>query len=108
VLFQDKCNTFRTALLRDPPTIEQREDISQKPPIIWKPLTCTEVKNAIISSNPNKAPGPDGLSFLCIQEHTKQFHTYDGYQLLLLSKNLTYQTIRIQKHTVIPQDEFRL
>jgi hypothetical protein len=58
--------TFRTTLFPDPPTIHQREDIAQKPPVISKLLTCNEVKRAIKTSNPIRAPGPDGLSFLCI------------------------------------------
>jgi hypothetical protein len=54
-------------LFPDPPRIHQREDIPPKPPIIWKPLSCNEVKRAIKTSNPNKTLGPDALNFLCIQ-----------------------------------------
>ena len=31
--------------------------------IRWLPLTKNEVKRAIFKSNPNKAPGPDEISF---------------------------------------------
>lgn len=45
----------------------------------WEQVTDSEVKIAIFSSASNKAPGPDGLPFLCLKEAYKAiphfFHT---------------------------------
>ena len=34
----------------------------------WEKVIHREIKNAIFSSSPKKAPGPDGISFLILQK----------------------------------------
>ena len=33
----------------------------------WFPITDNEIQQAIFTSAPRKAPGPDGITFLCLQ-----------------------------------------
>ena len=56
-----------------------QSDVSGPPPTLpaspvapeevfqWKVITRSEIETAIFSSNPNKAPGPDGIPFLCLR-----------------------------------------
>ena len=43
-------------------------DSNQSGNEIWLDLTESELQYAIMSSNPNKAPGPSGISFMIIQK----------------------------------------
>jgi len=72
--FAEKAHMMREVLFpplpTSPPTPPE-EVVFQRQPIDWEPATDREVKTAILSSSPNKAPGPDGLSFLCLQNAYK-------------------------------------
>ena len=66
--FEEKANLYRTALF--PPLLisPPRNIRMQGDRIPWKDLTDDEIKRAIMTSSANKAPGPDGINFKCIQQ----------------------------------------
>jgi ribonuclease HI/exonuclease III len=66
--FQDKARLFTDTLFPPTPPNTTRSFIyPPKQKLPWESLNSTEVKEAITSFNPTKAPGPDGISFLYIQ-----------------------------------------
>ena len=65
--FDDKCEAFIKAMYPKPPESDDHEqpesnevDARQKP---WCEITDQEVKKAVFTSHPNKAPSPDTLTF---------------------------------------------
>ena len=62
----DKVALLRRSLFPDPPPAVLAT-VTAAPEIPWVTFTPNEISKAIATSAPNKAPGPDGLSFLCIQ-----------------------------------------
>ena len=72
--FNKKCETFIKAMYPKPPeisqnTLTQGKQASQ--PEQWQELSNNEVKQAINTSLPKKASGPDEISFAIIQEAYK-------------------------------------
>ena len=69
--FDSKCNMFTHSMFPNPPTCHSTYD-SQDTEIDkcfpWPDITDSEVKNAIYNSAPHKAPGPDGINFLCLRQ----------------------------------------
>ena len=66
--FHDKAAIFREALFLPPPDhLPQNHAGMSANRIPWVLVTSKEVRQAIFSSVSIKAPGPDGISFLCIQ-----------------------------------------
>src|SRR5690554_4713026 len=52
-----------------PPTFPERTESRPTPETLpWEPVTKSEVQTAIFTSASNKAPGPDGIPFLCLKE----------------------------------------
>jgi hypothetical protein len=69
--FDSKCNLFRTVLFPTPPTVNKPYSVRDgrgTDELPWGEVTADEVKLAIMGSAPNKAPGPDGISFLCLRQ----------------------------------------
>jgi hypothetical protein len=67
ITFQKKSNMFLKTMFPPPPesaATALKPDDSDT--IAWNSITFEEVEQAIKSSSPRKAPGPDGLSFLII------------------------------------------
>ncbi|SLM41335.1 Ribonuclease H-like domain [Lasallia pustulata] len=69
--FNDKCQTFIKAMYPKPPEISQNPDRPNAPEAQWNSLTNNEVKQAIFTSSPKKAAGPDEIGFAIIQEAYK-------------------------------------
>ena len=70
VTFDDKCQAFLKAMYPKPPECRQSEQINYAP-IPWISTTAAEVESAIMTSAPNKAPGPDVISFAILQKAYK-------------------------------------
>src|SRR5690606_15062349 len=64
--FQDKAQLFRSAMFPPPPVFSSPPPIS-KTTIPWVDITDNEIRDAIFTSAPNKAAGPDGLLFQCLR-----------------------------------------
>jgi ribonuclease HI len=84
---EEKCTILRQTLFPEQPTL--RTDILQNnslssSSIEWQPLHLEELRASIFSSHPLKAPGPDGINFLCLQ------HTFNAIPTLLHSIFETY------------------
>ena len=86
--FQEKCQAFTQVLFKNPPaskeiTLNNYKENKQK--WIWPELSESELKQAIYTSSKQKAPDPDGISFIIIQNLypvlKKQF--YNLYKRLL-------------------------
>jgi hypothetical protein len=65
---EEKAEVLMATFFPTPPTPEGRDPdrpagSSRKQDIEWPPLTKGEVERAIFKSNPDKAPGPDEISF---------------------------------------------
>ena len=91
--FQGKCNAFLSTLFPSPPQPITREtahtntQLPQSPHpqrltrlaseggtlgnIEWPKLKLSEIQQAICTSNPRKASGPDRISFLILQQAIK-------------------------------------
>ena len=83
--FNDKCYTFIKAMYPKPPEISQDIDISNtQEEAQWNSLTNNEVKQAIFTSSPKKAAGPDEIGFAIIQE---------AYKAIAEVMNLTYKIL---------------
>ena len=82
--FNDKCHTFIKAMYLKPPEIGQNPDIPNAPEAQWNSLTNNEVKQAIFTSSPKKAAGPDEIGFAIIQE---------AYKAIAEVMNLTYKIL---------------
>src|SRR5690606_13590753 len=67
--FEDKAKLFRKTLFPPLPeyTAPPPERNDRQPPRLWQPVSPEEVRWAIFTSSPTKAPGPDGLSFRCLR-----------------------------------------
>jgi ribonuclease HI len=65
--FADKANLFRKALFPPPPTSPPPSSEDFQHPLPWTTFTPTEIKTAIFTSANRKAPGPDGITFLCLR-----------------------------------------
>jgi len=65
--FEEKCRVFHDTIFPEPPSNRPSVPDNLPEPISWKTLTRNELATAIYTSNPKKAPGPDNISFLCIQ-----------------------------------------
>jgi hypothetical protein len=72
--FKDKCKILKAALFPTPPDLA---DTSPPDPrsqrIDWEAITQKEISDAIFTSSNKKAPGPDSISFLCIQKAYSAF-----------------------------------
>ncbi|CUS06712.1 unnamed protein product, partial [Tuber aestivum] len=69
--FDSKCMMFREAMFPDPPaskTTLSHEDTEIDKCFPWYDVTETDIKDAIFKSAPHKAPGPDGINFLCLRQ----------------------------------------
>ncbi|SLM36675.1 Ribonuclease H-like domain [Lasallia pustulata] len=82
--FNDKCQTFVKAMYPKPPEINQNPDRPNAPEAQWSSLTNNEVKQAIFTSSPKKAAGPDEIGFAIIQE---------AYKAIAEVMNLTYKIL---------------
>ena len=51
-----------------PPEAPPAPPIPPGPTLDWPTVTAQEIANAIHTSAPNKAPGPDGMPFLLLQK----------------------------------------
>ena len=72
--FKSKCHTFIKAMYSKPSEISQDINTSntqEGTQGIWHNLSDNEVKQAIFTSLPKKAPGSDRVSFAIIQEAYK-------------------------------------
>ena len=67
-VFKDKACLFRQTLFPPPPDYQPPETPPNVNRIPWKPITDREVEQAILTSAPNKAPGPDGITFACLRQ----------------------------------------
>ena len=65
--FEQKCRVFREAMFPEPPPTLPASPVAPEEVFQWKVITRSEIETAIFSSNPNKAPGPDGIPFLCLR-----------------------------------------
>ena len=66
--FKDKARLLRKALFPPPPKFTTTDNTPpSRNPIAWDPVTSTEVLEAIMTSAPNKAAGPDGIPFSVLQ-----------------------------------------
>jgi hypothetical protein len=68
--FGSKCQMFRDAMFPDPPAslfTFNIENTQADKSFSWPDITDSEVKDAIFKSAPHKAPGPDGINFLCLR-----------------------------------------
>jgi hypothetical protein len=66
--FDSKAQLFRKAMFPPPPTDNSPTPPAPKHPLQWTTFTPTEIQKAINTSAPRKAPGPDGIPFLCLQK----------------------------------------
>ena len=84
--FAEKSSILREVLFPPLPQspAQQEEVIFQKPLIAWKAVTDKEVHNAIFTSAPHKAPGPDGINFQCLR------HAYNAASKLF---NTVFKTL---------------
>jgi len=74
ISFPEKCNAFYTTLFKEPPISEEiSPDIlnSYIEKYTWPEIKDSEIANAIYQSSKNKAPGPDKISFIIIQNAYK-------------------------------------
>ena len=62
-----------------PPVAPSPTDITNRPTLPWVIFTPTDIKQAIFTTAPRKAPGPDGLPFYCLRQAylaaTEQFNS---------------------------------
>lgn len=72
--FQEKAGLLRKALFPPPPSYQEDntnlgfvEKVINKKLITWKKIKNREIREAIFTSNSKKAPGPDGINFLCLK-----------------------------------------
>ncbi|SLM41109.1 hypothetical protein LPUS_12025 [Lasallia pustulata] len=82
--FNDKCQTFIKAMYPKPPEISQNPNKPNAPEAQWNSLTNNEVKQAIFTSSPKKAAGPDEIGFAIIQ---------GAYKAIAEVMNLTYKIL---------------
>ena len=68
IKFGEKCELLRTVMFPPPPDSVSQSQMSDSHALPWPDITSLEIKEAIFSSNPNKAPGPDGMTFLNLQQ----------------------------------------
>ena len=74
ISFSQKCNAFYIILFKEPPISEKISlDIlkSYIEKYTWPEVKDSEIANAIYQSSKNKAPGPDKISFIIIQNAYK-------------------------------------
>ena len=70
--FDGKCNAFIKAKYPKPPEIDLGQEADTAPRLEpWIEVTDKEIQNAIFTSSPKKAPGPDLLAFRIIQQAYK-------------------------------------
>jgi Reverse transcriptase (RNA-dependent DNA polymerase)/Endonuclease-reverse transcriptase len=84
VQFDDKCQLLRSVIFPPPPVANPRPYPSGGDTLPWPGVTPLEVKEAIFFSSPDKAPGPDGMTFLNIRQ------AYDAIPWLF---NSVYQSL---------------
>ena len=65
--FSEKAKLFRKTLFPPLPEYTAPPVHSFPPPFQWKHVSPEEIRSAIFTSSPTKAPGPDGLSFRCLR-----------------------------------------
>lgn len=68
--FEEKCQAFMTVLFKKPPASESFNwsECQNSERWEWPEVTETEIHEAIFTSSPSKAPGPDGISFQILQK----------------------------------------
>ena len=65
--FQEKANLFRQSMFPPPPVANLGDlDALHGHTLQWPPISPEEIRKAIKTSAPMKAPGPDSLGFNCI------------------------------------------
>lgn len=67
ITFDQKCNAFLHAMYPKQTYMSQLDSTYQSENNIWSDLTESELQQSIMSSNPNKAPGPTGINFMIVQ-----------------------------------------
>jgi hypothetical protein len=79
VTFEEKTALFCTTMFPPPPVAPPPTEATNGPSLPWDTFTPTGIKQAIFTSAPCKAPGPDGLPFHCLQHAylaaTEQFNS---------------------------------
>lgn len=65
-VFKDKAQLFRHTLFPPPPAYTAPPPAPATNQLRWTPITDKEVEDAIFTSAPTKAPGPDGITFACL------------------------------------------
>lgn len=66
--YPEKVRLFRDTLFPPPPSYDATTCQSAGKRIHWEPVIAQEVEDAIFTSSPSKAPGPDGINFACIRQ----------------------------------------
>src|SRR5690606_36876232 len=65
--FKDKARLFRETLFPPLPEYTAIPNVEVPRPLKWDHVSPEEIRNAIFTSSPTRAPGPDGLSFKCLR-----------------------------------------
>ena len=66
--FKDKADLLRRVMFPAPPQFQPLVSSTTINPLPWTEITDQEIREAIFTSAPKKAAGPDGLLFLCLRE----------------------------------------
>jgi hypothetical protein len=64
--FETKVRAFQI-LFPEPPLVPPTTHTHNRPEIPWQTFSQADVERAIFTSSPNTAPGPDAMTFACIQ-----------------------------------------
>ena len=82
VTFEEKITLFRSTMFPPSPIAPSTTVVTNRTILPWVTFTPTEIKHAIFTSAPRKAPGPDGLPFHCLHQAylaaSEQFNSLFG------------------------------
>ena len=66
--FAEKADLLRTVMFPALPQFHPQKSGNSNTSLPYAEITENEIREAIFSSSPRKAAGPDGISFLCLRE----------------------------------------